>query len=152
MSLTLAVGEELVDRPVAVTVYRRLDPPTARAAARACERVMGLSASGAIDGYEEVVVPPRVVATEAEGAVQGLIDELEAAAAALGVSLEPAMRTHHRHNRYTDERERVDVLPVLTMVVRDARDGSVLAVAPARTGDSCLRVEDLLGLLESWST
>lgn len=147
MTLTESVGEAIADRPISVTVYRRIDPPIARASTEAIGRIIDLVNRGLIQEFDDVIVPSRRYTPEHVALQQTVADELDIAADRLGVTLEPAKQTINRYNQYTETDEQIDVLPAVTVVVKDAGDDSILAVAPVRMGDTYLRVEDLLDTL-----
>lgn len=141
------IAAALTERPVTVTVYRRVDPPSASTVSSTLSRIATLDEDGFIDSYEEVTVPSRqAVGIDTERSLSTL-EDLEAAAECLGVTLEPALQRINRHNEFTDETEEINVYPVVSVIVRDAANGSILAVAPVRMGDTLIRVDDLLDAL-----
>lgn len=146
MNASLVTVNEFGDRPLAVTVYRRADPSIAHVATSTLERIDDLLEEGTIDSVDEVIVPSR---HRSDLAGSGRIDELEQCAKRLGVTLEPALSRCQRHNHFTDTSEEVCVLPALTIVVRDHTDASILAIAPTKTEDTLLRVNDLLDAIEA---
>lgn len=146
MNTTIGYNIDLDDRPLAVTVYHRLEPSCAATAADVIERMTSLVESGIIERLDRTPVPARQRTDTPGGEVVG---ELKACADGLGVSLEPALQTSRRRNEFTEMQEEVSVMPVVTLVVRDARDDSVLALAPVRTGDSVVLVSDLIESIEA---
>lgn len=143
---TIGADIDIDDRPVTVTVYHRLEPTTANVAEEIVEQLEDFAAAGIIDGYDRIAVPGRQRRRNPE---QQVVDELSTCAKTLGVSLDPALRMTDRHNEFTRTEESVCVLPVVTIVVHDATDDSILALAPIRTGDSLVTVDDLLAALSA---
>lgn len=138
-------------RPLAVTVYRRLDPPTAKIASSVIEELNELEATGVIDEVVDVPVPPRIADTDADPAADHESIQLTSVASEAGFSLTPACRTTERMNRLTGDREIITVYPIVTLVVKDASDGSVLAIAPSETDTGHVPVKQLLDELKRTS-
>lgn len=109
------------------------------------ERVATLVEAGKLERSEAIDVPAR---QRTDTATTAVADELRAGAKQLGVSLDPAMQTVERYNQLIETDEAVCVFPVVTLVVRDAEDDAVVAIAPVRTGETILPVSELIGALE----
>lgn len=136
-------------RPLAVIVYRRIEPPTARMATSIIGHLNELEAAGIIDEVVDIPVPARVDATGEDPRADHGVASLNSLANETDVSLSPACRTIERSNKLTGDRETITVYPIVTLVVKDATDGSILAVAPSQTDTGHLPVPQLLDELEN---
>ncbi|MBV0903087.1 HTH domain-containing protein [Haloarcula salina] len=127
--------------PVATETQKRQETVLAR--------IEALKESGAIDGVA-VRHWKRLAELKAEDSVLPSLAEMDAWAAARGVTLEPAFDRHERRSGYTGVRDEVVTLPVVCVTVLDGDE--LVGVYPHVCPGGYRTVADCLDELESEPT